>query len=272
MTDQPKKPRGMVVDMHVHTSIGSPDSNLTPSRLAKAAREVGLDGLVTTEHDAVWAREGLECFRQQTGLFVCSGREWETDFGHIIVLGLDRDVGGIERAKELRGLALAEGGFMILAHPFRFFPGPSNRLFTRQHDPSSLTAAELAQHPVFELVDAIEVLNYACTEKENQLAQEAARMLGKRGVAGSDAHTYTEVGRCVTIFQRAVGSEEELIEELRAGRYRLARRKPDGEYVPLALTTAGGLSAGAGYDQADRHRKQGPRQKADDNTCRQTPR
>jgi hypothetical protein len=262
----------MVVDMHVHTSIGSPDSNLTPARLLEVAREVGLDGLVIAEHDAAWAKERLECFRQQTGLFVCSSREWETDFGHIIVLGLNCDAEGIERAKELRRLALAVGGFVILAHPFRFFPSHSNRLFGLQYDPSALTAAELAQHPVFELVDAIEVLNYACTEKENQLAQEAARMLGKRGVAGSDAHTYTEVGRCVTIFQRAVGSEEELIEELRAGRYRLARRRPDGEYVPLAFVTPGELPTGAGYDQADRHHKEGDRQKADDNPRRQATR
>ncbi len=262
----------MVVDMHVHTSVGSADSNLAPPRLLEAAREVGLDGLLIAEHDDPWASERLERFRQESGLFVCSSREWETDFGHIIVLGLDRDVQGIERAKELRRLALAAGGFMILAHPFRFFPGPSNRLFTRQYNPSSLTTAELAQHPVFELVDAIEVLTYACTEKENQLAQEAARVLAKPGVAGSDAHTYTEVGRCVTIFQRAVGSEEELIEELRAGRYRLARRRPSGEYVPLAFAAPGGLSAGASYDQADRHRKQGSSQKSDDNPSRQATR
>lgn len=227
----------MMVDMHVHTSIGSPDSNLTPPRLLEAAHEVGLDGVVITEHDAPWDRGRLERFRQESGLFVCSDREWETDFGHIIVLGLDREVQGIERADELHRLARAHGAFMILAHPFRFFPSHSNRLFGRQYDPSSLTAAELAQHPVFELVDAIEVLNYACTQKENQLAQEAARVLGMLGVAGSDAHTYTEVGRCVTIFQRAVGSEEELIEELRAGRYRLAQRRPSGEYVPLAFAT-----------------------------------
>jgi len=225
----------MVVDMHVHTSIGSPDSNLTPPRLLEVAREVGLDGLVITEHDAPWASERLERFRQESGLFVCSGREWETDFGHIIVLGLDSEAQEIKRAAELHRLARAQGAFVILAHPFRFFPSHSNSLFGRQYDPSSLTAAELAQHPVFELVDAIEVLNYACTEKENQLAQEAARMLGKEGVAGSDAHTYTEVGRCVTIFQRAVGSEQELIEELRAGRYSLAQRRPSGEYVPLAF-------------------------------------
>ena len=234
MTDQPKKPKGMVVDMHVHTSIGSPDSNLTPPRLADIARDIGLDGLVIAEHETPWPREQLESFRQQTGLFVCSTREWDTDFGHIIVLGLNRDAAGIERADDLQRLARDQSTFVILAHPFRFFPSHSNRLFGLQYDPSALTAVELAQHPVFELVDAIEVLNYACTEKENQLAQEAALMLGKRGVAGSDAHTYMEVGRCVTIFQRAVGSEEELIEELRAGRYHLAQRRSTGEYVPLA--------------------------------------
>jgi predicted metal-dependent phosphoesterase TrpH len=227
----------MLVDMHVHTSIGSPDSNLTPPRLLEVAHEVGLDGLVITEHDDPWTEERLERFRQESGLFVCSGREWETDFGHIIVLGLHSDARGIAGAEELRRLVLAEGGFMILAHPFRFFPSHSNHLFGRQYDPSALTAAELAQHPVFELVDAIEVLNYACTQKENELAQEAAQVLGKPAVAGSDAHTYMEVGRCVTIFQRTVGSEEELIEELRAGRYHLAQRRPSGEYVPLVFAT-----------------------------------
>jgi len=262
----------MLVDMHVHTSIGSPDSNLTPPRLLEVAHEVGLDGLVIVEHNDPWTGERLERFHQESGLFVCSDREWETDFGHIIVLGLDSDVQGIERAEELHRLARAQGAFIILAHPFRFFPSHSNRLFGRQYDPSALTASELAQHPVFELVDAIEVLNYACTQKENELAQEAARVLGKPGVAGSDAHTYMEVGRCVTIFQRTVGSEEELIEELRAGRYRLAQRKPSGEYVPLAFAAPRGLSAGASYDQADRHHKEGSSQKADDNPRRQATR
>lgn len=235
MINEPKSPSGMVVDMHVHTSVGSPDSNLTPPRLLEAAREVGLDGLVVAEHDGPWPGERLELFRQESGLFVCSGREWETDFGHIIVLGLDSEAQEIERVGDLHRLARAQGVFVILAHPFRFFPSHSNRLFGRQYDPSSLTAAELAQHPVFELVDAIEVLNYACTQKENELAQEAAQVLGKPGVAGSDAHTYMEVGRCVTIFRRAIGSEQELIEELRAGRYHLAQRRPSGEYVPLAF-------------------------------------
>ena len=39
------------------------------------------------------------------------------------------------------------------------------------------------------------------------------------GGAGSDAHQLDEVGRCVTILDREVSTERELIEELRAGRF-----------------------------------------------------
>lgn len=233
MIDRLKKPNGMVVDMHVHTSLGSPDSNLTPARVVEAARAVSLDGVVFAEHDADWTEEQLERFRQENGLFAWSAREWETDCGHIVALGLHSEVKAIEQARELRRLTLAEGGLLIISHPFRFYPSMSNRLFGHQDNSSSLTPEQMAENPAFELVDAIEVLNYACTEKENQLAQEVARVLGKPGVAGSDAHTYMEVGRCVTVFEREIEGEEELIEELRAGRCRVARRKPDGEYVLL---------------------------------------
>jgi hypothetical protein len=45
------------------------------------------------------------------------------------------------------------------------------------------------------------------------------------GVAGSDAHRLDEVGRCVTIFEREVHTERELIEELRARRFTTEFRK-----------------------------------------------
>ncbi len=227
----------MVVDLHVHTSIGSMDSGLTPPRLLESACEVGLDGLAITEHTTPWSAERLEELRRASeaacppGLFICGGREWPTDYGHIIALGLDSDVGDIHATEELRRVTDAAGGFLILTHPFRFFPGPSNYLFGARA--ATMTPEQLAQHPVFALVDEIEVLNYACTERENEVALEVARVLGKRGVGGSDAHTYSEVGRCVTVLERAVRSERELIEELRAGRFGVARRKPDGAYVSL---------------------------------------
>jgi hypothetical protein len=227
------QPNGMALDLHVHTSVGSRDCNLPLLRLTEAAYQVGIQGFAVTEHDTSWAPENLERYRQESGLFVCAGREWPTNWGHVIALGLDPDLEDIRRMEDLRRLADEAGGYLILAHPFRFFPSGSNYLFGPQGNASALTLEEMAGHPAWELVDEIEVLNYNCTDKENELAAAVARVLGKRGTAGSDAHSFTEVGRCITVLERAVASEGELIDELRAGRHYLARRRPNGEYVRL---------------------------------------
>jgi hypothetical protein len=225
---------GMALDLHVHTVIGSSDCHLSLDRLAEAACQVGIHGFAVAEHDTSWAPERLSSYRRESGLFVCAGREWPTNWGHVIALGLDHKLEDVRRLDDLRRLADEAGGYLILAHPFRFFPSASNYLFGPQGNSSALTLEEMARHPAWDLVDEIEVLNYNCTDKENELAAQVARMLGKRGTAGSDAHTFTEVGRCITVLERAVASEGELIEALRSGRYYLARRRPNGEYVRLA--------------------------------------
>ena len=234
MTNVTPQSNGMALDLHVHTAIGSDDCRLSLERLTEAAHQVGINGIAVIEHDTAWAPEHLACYRQESGLFVCAGREWPTNWGHIIALGLDPELQDIRRLEDLRRVADEAGGYLILAHPFRFFPSGSNYLFGPQGNSSTLTTEEMARHPVWELVDEIEVLNYNCTDKENEIAAAVARVLGKRGTAGSDAHTFTEVGRCITVLERVVASEGELIEELRAGRHYLARRRPNGEYVPFA--------------------------------------
>lgn len=225
---------GTVIDMHIHTVVGSMDSDISPKRLAEAAREAGLTGVAITEHVFLWQPEQLERFRQESGLFVYHGREWSTDMGHIITVGLGREVEDIGRARELREACDEVGAFMILCHPFRYFPGPSNFLYRMRRDIHSESPLEdLAGHPVFSLVDAIEVLNGGCTERENQMAQEVARYLGLPGVGGSDAHMPLEVGRYVTLFERDLSSEEELLAELRAGRFQPARRLKPGVFTRL---------------------------------------
>ena len=51
------------------------------------------------------------------------------------------------------------------------------------------------------------------------MARRVAEHLGLPGVAGSDAHRPEEVGRCITILEREIRTEQELIAELRAGRF-----------------------------------------------------
>ncbi len=212
------------------------DSDISPKRLAESAKGAGLGGLALTEHMSQWLPDEADHFRRESGLFVFNAREWSTDMGHIIVFGLDREVRGIARARDLRRACQENGAYMVLCHPFRYFPGPSNFLFGGRRDAQELSLEALAEHPLFELVDAIEVLNGGCIERENALAQEVARVLRKPGVAGSDAHMPMEVGRYATVFEKNLESEEDMLAELRAGRFQAAQRLEPGVYEPLEQT------------------------------------
>ncbi|GBD13178.1 hypothetical protein HRbin24_01201 [bacterium HR24] len=220
-----------IIDLHIHTTIGSYDSMITPQRLGDAAQRAGLTALAITEHVTPWPRERAEQFYQETGILALPAREWSTDMGHIIALGLG-PVTGVRTVEDLRRAADAEGAFLILAHPFRYFPGPSSLLFGRVANAGELPIEELAKHPVFGLVDAVEVLNGGCVDRENDLALRVARHLGLPVVGSSDAHAPMEVGRYATIFEADIHGLDDLLRELRQGRFAPARRLGE-RYEPL---------------------------------------
>ena len=227
---------GTIIDLHIHTVVGSMDSDISPRRLAESARAAGLTGVALTEHMSQWLPDEADRLREESGLFVFNAREWSTDMGHIIAFGLDRQVRGMARIRDLRRTCQENGAFMILCHPFRYFPGPSNYLFGGRRDAQGMSVEELAEHSLFDLTDAIEVLNGGCIERENGLAQEVAQVLGKPGVAGSDAHMPSEVGRYATLFDKELESEQDMLQELRAGRFLPARRIEPGTFEPLEQT------------------------------------
>jgi len=209
---------GFIVDMHVHTVKGAADSSLTPQQLAEEARRIGLHGVNISEHDRLWDASEMDRFRQETGLFASRAMEVSTELGHIIVVGLERYVSGIHKAADLRRAVTRAGGFMWLAHPFRHFFDPVH--YRRDGRPQpNLTPEEAARLPVFALVDDLEVANGGCTARENGFALSVARILGKRGIGASDAHSTHGLGCFVTVFPHPLASEPDLIAELRAGRY-----------------------------------------------------
>ena len=55
---------GTVVDMHVHTIVGSMDSDISPKRLGEQAQAVGLTGIALTEHLHPWPADEVEHFRK----------------------------------------------------------------------------------------------------------------------------------------------------------------------------------------------------------------
>ncbi|HZU76923.1 MAG TPA: PHP-associated domain-containing protein [Dehalococcoidia bacterium] len=213
----------VIVDMHVHTRAGSADSQLAVDELIDAVRAAGLGGIVVAEHVRQWDPDSTRQLSERGGVRIFPAAEWSCEYGHVVVLGVSHETKFTGPLREMRRIVHAQGGFMILAHPFRYFPGPMNLLFGKRPEAREFDAAALARHAAFALVDEIESLNNGCTDRENTLAGAVACALGRRGVGGSDAHAAGEVGRCVTEFQDDIESVGDLIRELRRGRFRAAR-------------------------------------------------
>jgi predicted metal-dependent phosphoesterase TrpH len=219
---------GTLIDLHMHTVLGAYDSALQPTVLAEGARKMGLTAVAITEHDRMWDVHALGKFREdQSPLLVINGMEVSTDMGHILAFGLPSYAPGIHRIADLRRVADEAGGFLAVAHPFRYWYEPVH--FTRKgQQPPEMVPEVLAKTPVFEYVDGIEVLNGANSERENQITVEVAAYLGKPGIAGSDCHSEQGIGCCATRFERTVETPADLIGELRAGRFEALYNSPAG--------------------------------------------
>lgn len=209
-------------DLHIHTSAGSPDSALSPQELVTEIRRLGLTGALVTEHNG-WQRHDFNRFAEDLDVVLIRALEISTDWGHIITLGLDGYAARFFAAQEVRKAVEEAGGFMIIAHPFRFLFEPAS-LFTRNilfEDPKTVPtrAEEAISHPIFQLVDEVEVVNGANSEAENRFAQGVARLLGKRGTGGSDAHSNQGIAKGATLFHGDIRGEKDLLEALRAGAF-----------------------------------------------------
>ncbi len=84
---------------------------------------------------------------------------------------------------------------------------------------------EAMRNPTFSHVDGLEVCNSMSTVQENDLALQVAEALGCVKFGGSDAHSVTAVGSCVTVFEDTIKDERELVSALQNGLFTIERRK-----------------------------------------------
>jgi predicted metal-dependent phosphoesterase TrpH len=203
------------IELHLHTKAGSADSSISVDALGQRAAELGTAGLLVTEHWRVWTPGEQSSFEERWGIRLYSAIEATTDAGHFIVVGAEPGESLPHAAPELLAHAERRGQFVVWAHPFRhYFDG----IHSSQRPPfeAGLTAQELAQHPAFARVDAIEVENAGCTERENALALEVGRLLGKPLTAGSDAHDVEHIGARRLPVAAAPSGLAELVDLLRS--------------------------------------------------------
>jgi predicted metal-dependent phosphoesterase TrpH len=202
--------RGTIIDLHVHTSVGSPCSKALVEDLIEEAKRVGLSGICLTDHNYVWSLERVEDLRQKHAFLILRGNEITTDQGDILVFGLDKEITGIIKLEALRKEVMKAGGMMIAAHPFRGF-----LVFDAAE--LGLTPEKAMERRIFKCVDAVEVMNSKVTKEENDFAAKVAGGLGMPGTGGSDAHEVGEVGLYATSFPGVIRDERELMEALRRG-------------------------------------------------------
>ena len=206
----------MRIDMHIHTSPRSACSHLGLEELLETANQRRLDGICLTEHQVLWELEDAEKLAAEGNIKVFRGNEFTTNQGDILVFGFDEDIKELLTIQELRQAVQNAGGYMIAAHPFRGFK-------TFGIGQLQMTVDQACRRKVFEFVDAIEIGNGKLSDAENDMARKVAAKLGLPGTGGSDAHRADEVGRWVTVFEKDIRTEQELLTELRAGRFSAAQ-------------------------------------------------
>jgi histidinol phosphatase-like PHP family hydrolase len=216
------------IDLHVHASERSGCSTAGEEELIEAAIDYGLDGLAFTDHHRLVDPGRLEQLNRRYAPFlIFGGVEISLIEGEdVLVLGV-RDPALEERDWDyptLFDLVRSQGGFVTLAHPFRY---------------SGRIAIDIERYRP----DAIEALSVHIGLDQADLISLVRARLDLPALFNSDAHRVDHVGLYCNALERAVRTEEELIEELAAGRYApqvcrdrvLALNRCSGEHRRLPL-------------------------------------
>ena len=118
---RPPPPRGELRGAwHVHTTRSDGRGDL--DTVVRAAREAGLQFVVVADHNVLHPEDA----GWRDGVLVVPATEVSAPFGHVVGMGIPRELTREERQRDTLGTLASLGGRSVLAHPFH--PG---RPFTR---------------------------------------------------------------------------------------------------------------------------------------------
>lgn len=204
----------MIIDLHVH-SKKSEDSRASVvgylQWLIKKRDVLPIDGLVLTEHRQFDRDSDYRALEDEFGIRLFKGSEIETDYGHMLVYGVNEaiferfDFGNVRLpAQEVITDVEELGGIVVPCHPGR---------------PTVGLAEHYRSKPPLEGVRAVELLNGGSRGGENERAHGLVKQYGYGAVGGSDSHLVSFIGLCATKFPREVSDEDDLVRALREGNY-----------------------------------------------------
>jgi len=228
-----------ILDLHLH-SEASDDSRAPVEAylkwLARKRDERPIEGLVLTEHRQFNAAADYHELEDKYGLLLLKASEVETDYGHMLVYGVNDDI--LKHfdfknvhldAQEVLTEVARRGGIAMPCHPGR---------------PTIGLIEHYQKKPPLEGVVGVEALNGGSKKGENERVAGLIQAYGYQAFGGSDSHLVSFVGICATEFERDIKTIEDLVEALRTGGYRpldFRLQKPRTPITPEVLSHGSGL-------------------------------
>jgi predicted metal-dependent phosphoesterase TrpH len=214
----------MILDLHLHSELS--DDSRAPVEaylklLARKRDERPLDGIVLTEHRQFDLVRDYRALEDAYGFRILTAAEVETDYGHVLVYGVNADI--LARfdfsdvrlpAQELVTEVARLGGIALPCHPGR---------------PNVGLCAHYETKPPLAGVVAVEALNGGSRKGEDDRVQELIARHGYAAFGGSDSHLVSFVGLCATEFEADIRTAEDLVRALASRRYRAVDFRPKRE-------------------------------------------
>jgi predicted metal-dependent phosphoesterase TrpH len=221
---------GTILDLHSH-SDASEDSRAPVEAYLNWIKlrhdERPLDGVVLTEHRQFNQAADYRALEDKYGILVLRASEVETDYGHMLVFGVNDaitrrfDFSDVHLPAQtvIDGVA-ALGGVVVPCHPGR---------------PNIGLCEHYEKRPALRNVIAVEALNGGSRKGENERTAELIAKFGYRATGGSDSHMVSLIGLCATRFEADVRTIDQLVHELKDGRYEPLDFRPHPRPVPRAI-------------------------------------
>ena len=219
----------------MHTRRYSPDSDIDPFDLVRRAREVGLDGIVITEHDRLWPEDELEELRRAAPGLVVSGRGRGVRPERRSAL-LRGDGPDQPAARDAVGRVVSRGGPPGRSGRGRP-PVPVGPGLRRAHRRRAAGAGRAGGH----------VEQHGPGRCAGWRRPSIARNPGYATLGNSDAHDVDVVGVCYTEFEADIRTAGDLVDAIRErkGRPRAADR-PVSRVSGRTLASRPPLGSGSG--------------------------
>jgi len=202
----------MILDPHIHSTYSS-DSSASPRDIVKKSIAIGLDAIAVADHNTVkGSLATIEEAKDFDDFVVVPGMEISSSKGHIVALGIKKDVKQGLSPEETVDRIRALGGIAVAAHPFVSYRDG------------------LCDHVKDLDIDAIETLNSRYVfGYSNWRAKNLAQKRKIPEIGSSDAHFLGAIGSCVTELE-ADPSYESIITSILSGKTNVY-----GDRTPLPL-------------------------------------